>query len=440
VPHFAILMWIPLIVDRAARPLRRGRDVLVLATMVALQAAVEVVYVAPAVFFPLAVMAVVRLARRATRFAGLRLGAALLLAAIAVSPLLAAHASVRRTNPGLVRQTAWRLDRPVVHRDPLVLPWGLFGWWKRAGGPLDAPPPMAIPPLAFGLIACGVLARTLPRRRGGGGRRARAWRHAAFWTLAGVALALPAEGQVLGTRVELPYAWLRDVLPVAGVLRVPMRLGVVGLVGLCLLTGLAFAEVVARPARRRWPSGPAAHVASGTLAAVMGLALLAQPRAGVGYPPGFVAPRTPRPYPLRAAPPEAPYAATLRAGDGPLLEVERGVFLAPQWRPLSESLAMMRSTGHWRPLLNGYSSYWPEPYPRTMAAAARLPEDLAALATLRRDAGVELVLVWPRELPPARRAAWEALARAHGSHALALVATGEQGALLFRVGDTAPDA
>jgi hypothetical protein len=53
---------------------------------------------------------------------------------------------------------------------------------------------------------------------------------------------------------------------------------------------------------------------------------------------------------------------------------------------------MYKSIFHWRPLVNGYSSYWPERFPARMALARRLP-DRAALAALREETGVDLVLV-----------------------------------------------
>jgi hypothetical protein len=439
-PHFAMLMWIPLIIDRAARPLSRVRDALVLSVMVALQAAVEIVYVGPAIFAPLALIALVRVFRRDTRASGLRLGLAIVGALVALSPLLAAHVAVRRANPELALQTPWRLETPTPPEWAPVIPWSLFGWWKRVGNGGDPPPPMAVPPLAFGLIGCGVLSRALrhPRRRDR--KLVREWRHAALWTVAGAALALPGEGSLFGTHLWLPHTWLCEFVPIACVVRVPMRLGVVGLVGLSLLAGLAFAELVMRTANQRWAAHAWRRAAWWGLASVIALAILEQPRAGVGYPPGFVPPRPPRPYPLHPAPTETPYAAILHEGHGPLLEIGAAAFVPPIRRPLPESLAMIRSIAHWRPLLNGYSSYWPEQYPRSMALAARLPEEVDALAMLQKELGVDLILVWPNELPPGKREAWTVLARAHGNDALVLVGAGQHDALLFRVRDTSPDA
>jgi hypothetical protein len=80
---------------------------------------------------------------------------------------------------------------------------------------------------------------------------------------------------------------------------------------------------------------------------------------------------------------------------------------------------MYRSTYHWRPLLNGYSSYWPADFIGRMMLASRLPDE-AALATLRRDTGVSEILVHTAYLDPSRRAAWLSAA-ASGTGGLRLV-------------------
>jgi hypothetical protein len=247
----------------------------------------------------------------------------------------------------------------------------------------------------------------------------------ALWTVAGVVLALPHYGKIFGTIVPLPHFWLFEMLPVVGALRAPTRLGVVGLVSLSLLTGLAFGEVVRR-VLPRWQPRPRGRLIRGALAAVIAAAILEQPRTGLGYPPGFVIKPPPRAYRLRKVPRGMPYAAILRSGRGPLLEIGRR-------DPTTEAIAMVRSIDHWRPLLNGYGSYWPKQYERSMWLAGRLPEDLRALNTLRTETGVELILVWPRQLPPGKRAAWQLLARSGGNPSLALVGAGELETLLFRV-------
>src|SRR5262249_49358543 len=54
--------------------------------------------------------------------------------------------------------------------------------------------------------------------------------------------------------------------------------------------------------------------------------------------------------------------------------------------------AMYRSILHWRPLLNGYGGYWPDGFLDRMVLARELP-DAMALARLRQEARLELVLV-----------------------------------------------
>ena len=62
--------------------------------------------------------------------------------------------------------------------------------------------------------------------------------------------------------------------------------------------------------------------------------------------------------------------------------------------------AMYRSLSHWRPLLNGYASYWPAGWKERMADATRLP-DAAVLARLVRDTGVTTIIVRTLALPVA---------------------------------------
>src|SRR5262249_3716874 len=119
---------------------------------------------------------------------------------------------------------------------------------------------------------------------------------------------------------------------------------------------------------------------------------------GIGFDPSF-APRKPdavrHPYPLAPAVADSnpPIMKVLRRPGGPLLELpanpprQTGPPDAAVPRgPYLDARAMYRSTYHWRPLLNGYSSYWPPGYVERMTLAQELP-DPAALATLRRGAG-----------------------------------------------------
>src|SRR5262245_57534979 len=66
-PYHAVLCWLPAIVALAATPLATLRACVALALLVAVQSLTDVIYVAPAVFAPLGVLALARIARRASR-------------------------------------------------------------------------------------------------------------------------------------------------------------------------------------------------------------------------------------------------------------------------------------------------------------------------------------------------------------------------------------
>jgi hypothetical protein len=291
--------------------------------------------------------------------------------------------------------------------------------------------------MAFALILLGAASRSVLRSRRTPEVTARAWRHALLWTASGVLLAVPPIVRWYDARIRLAHAWLYEHLASIRVVRVPMRLGVVALVGASLLAGLAFAELTTRLRGDRQSGRAWRSVGLVLLALTTSAAFLAQAWSGIGYPPGFVAPHRPPLYPVAARPRATPFAEILEGGRSPILELGAAVFCVPYLRPSYEGLTMFRSIGHWRPLLNGYSSYWPATYPRVMALAARLPEDMSALVTLRRETGVDLILVWPEELPPAKRDAWRARADSPDSIPLRLVARDDQ-ALLFEVSPALP--
>src|SRR5262249_27718447 len=142
-----------------------------------------------------------------------------------------------------------------------------------------------------------------------------------------------------------------------------------------------------------------------------------------------------RGYLLRPVPATAPYAANLQAEPGPLLEISFDPSQGTMRQVQAESVAMFRTIGYWRPILNGYGSYWPREYQETVRLMSRLPEDAGALEILRKQTGVEWIVVWPGRLPPEKRAAWDAVKAGHDHPSLSLVASGEQGALLFRVAE-----
>src|SRR5262245_9341415 len=385
-PHWAALCWLPLIAFWAATRLDSVRSAVVLGSLVALQSLTDVVYAAPAVVVPLGVLAVTRLLRSSTRAVGARLILALALAAAMLAPLYREYWAVQAANPNLALQTQWPVTEATF---PAPMPDRLFH-----GGA-----PFLLTPVAIGLTVLGLAAMAWRRRTGApappvpGG-----WAHGALWAVTGGCLALNPLLQFGGEELLSPLGHLTEWIPALRVIRVPSRLGIAGLVGLGILSGVAFAEVSALM-RRVW-SRRIGLAASWALAAIV---LVLVHRAYVGNywtqeGPGIM----PDEYRLQAAPeiPE-PLLPALRSSRAPLLELPLGSMMNPS----ADALAMFHSTSHWRPLLNGYSSYWPAGYQERLVDAKRLPA-LDALDRLAETTGLSLVWVHTQWLGPRQRAQW----------------------------------
>lgn len=331
-PHYAVLLYLPVIVFLAARPLSARRAVL-LVVIVSLQSLTEPVYVAPAVFGPLMLLAIGRLVRRRTAASGAALLAVLLASALLLLPLYSGYARVGAANPALFAQSLWWFTRfiPTFHT-MRVSAAGLSG-----NGTTDASW------LLLGLILAGGGAAALGRHRIHQTRGV--WCHALLWTAVGLLLSTPTLVLFDRVHLELPfYALLERALPsLAAAVRIPNRLGVTSLIGFALLAGLSVDACgkAAAAWTRSWVA-PAVRV---VLAAILGAALYGQLRAGV-------------PRLVLWPGPEVNTAAleAIRQGRGPLLEVPVGEGVSPL-TPTPNARAMFQSIFHWRPLLNGYSSY-----------------------------------------------------------------------------------
>jgi len=317
-------------------------------------------------------------------------------------PVLALHREVRGANPALPTQTFWRSGSA-----PVRFPAGLFA----EGAPTAA----SVPALA--MIGIGTLAVAATLMRGGRLQARGAWRHGALWAVVGMVMSLkPVRGQAA---FELLQQWMPLLQP----LRAPVRLGVAGLIGLAILAGAAFATCAAGLAERgrRWIPVMLAGCLVGAMYAdyrwgVWGRALGRRPLRAA--------------YPLQEVPAhDSPIIRLLQEPGGPLLEVPIG-WGTRQEAP-RQARAMYRSIFHWRPVLNGYSGYWPKEFPTRMGYARVLP-NVAALDLLRRQTGLAAVLVHTDDLDASARAAWMAVA-ADGGPDLRLVAR-DGSALLFAVG------
>lgn len=397
-PSYAVIFWLPAILGLAARRARGPGGTALLALLLFLQGLVSVVYLAAAALVPTALLAIARLARRSTRADGARLLVAVGCAAVLLVPSWAALLRVRDGNPRIAEQTFWR--SPAAHTQ---FPLGPFH---------DLGSPLAVPPAALVLVAAGAASALL---RGRAEDRSRAWRHGALWLSVGYALSLGTTVGWDGREVVAPLGVAARWFPAISAARVPARMGVAGLVGLALLVGAATAEVSRRITERVRPQ-PAAALARTGLVVAVALALFAQYRHGDG-PDSQDHPPLPDPYPVHeVVGTSSPVDEALGASGGPLLEL-------PIESAIDQARAMYRSIRHGRPLLNGYSSYWPEGWMERMELASRLP-DAAALDRLRRKAGLAAILLRTAELPPGEVDRWIA------SPDLRLVARDDE-ALLF---------
>jgi hypothetical protein len=376
-PHLAVVQYLPLIVFLAARPLSKGRDAAVLMLLITLQCLTDPVYVAVAVLVPLGILAASRIARPAWHRSGLWLMAVLVGSLVPLIPIFGSYARVRANDPDLVQHSTWAGQAQIFHRFGGVLPTDLSGLFWRAAVPTT------MAPAILGVIVVGAMVAAVQswRRRGSG--LGQAWRHAGLWALAGTWMSIGPVASIGSAANGWPIRTPQYFLVPSSfyqVVRIPERLGVVGMIGLCLLAGTAFAAMTrglaASAITRRWRSPLAA-------AAAIAVAVLAY-----RIPPGKAA-ALPSPYPLYALPPtDTPVMDALRAGHGPVLELSR----LQSTKPTLNVPAMYRSTLHWRPLVNGYSSYWPSGFPERMRLAAFLPA-ASALRALVCESGVRTVVV-----------------------------------------------
>jgi hypothetical protein len=406
VPQYAPLLYLPLIVRLAATPALGCRGLLCLAGLVALQCLTDPLYVGGAVLAPLGVIVLGRLARRATRAAGLRMAGAIGAALLALVPVYAGYLAVSRANPGLAEQSAWARFAPL----PPVLPWAVLGG------------PAAVSPAALALVAGGAVVFAWRARRGRPTQPRRAWGYGALFAVVGVFLALPPETSWLeySRPITLPQTLLARWTPIYDSLRATQRLGIPAAIALALLAGVGFAECV--------------RVRSAAGRCVLALAL-AWAMYG-GYQGGLGArwlDRLPLPaaYPLVATPgPDSLFGSILRRSDGPVLYLPIGRHGVT---PTLHTEAMFHSIFHWRPLLNGYSSYWPAGFPERMALALRLPE-ATAVAALRRETGLAAIVLRMPERPTFGFRPWSDLAGRGGRKDILLVARSGND-LLFAVTD-----
>lgn len=296
-------------------------------------------------------------------------------------PYLARQASDLR--PGFDPALSFGLE----HTFGLALP-RLPGWLAGTSTPPLAPAAAFDLPAGVLVLALVAGVAALPGRSAS---RQSAWTPelrgavVGLWAVAllGFVFALGGSIELFGRRVPLPSQLFAAVLPGFAMLRGPVRWWIVTSVAMPLLAGIGVAAL------ERSRHG-LARIA--TLALVLG---------------GLAASLEWFPVPARAAwdDPDATqrrYAALSALPPGPVVEVP---FAGPLQSIELGSRALLASTLHWRPLVNGYTGYPPPSHSLLQRLGARLPERDAILQ-LGRLTGVRYFVVDQRDLAPREIALW----------------------------------
>lgn len=389
-PIYAVLGFFPFIVYLSSTPAPSLRSALRMVPLVVLQSLASIVYLTGSVLGPLTVLGLYRTFRRATRGAGVRILVVVATSLLLLLPFGAGYLLVRAANPSLSKQTIWAVVMPTR------LPWGVLGWNA----------PTAITFGGFALIVVGGVLFLRSRSADRTPELRQAWRTALFWAVVGTAVSLTPVVKLFDRwSLTLPHGYLLSYFPAyeVGFFREPRRLGVGGLMGLALLGGLAFAEC-ARRMRAAWPSY--ARPAVALVAALLAAEMYWEYSVGSPSDPRWRRPKSDA-YPTQPAPvPHPQVLAALGKSDGPVLELPLATAPFKQW-PAPHARAMYRAIYHDRPLVNGYSGYWPEGFQERMDLARTLPND-ASLAALVSATGLATVVVNVDELSEPELAAWTA--------------------------------
>jgi hypothetical protein len=283
--------------------------------------------------------------------------------AVALPLVLALGGGVLALLPVALPYLRARAEGMIPRQDPAMIhlvswaPWQYFsrGFLERAG----------VVPVA--LVALDVLSRLARRMAGRAAREVGAATRSVergLWAVlaTGVVLSAGPSLDVAGISIPMPYQLLYALLPGFSSLRVPIRFALVVAAAVAALAALAFARWSARLA-------PRTRLAA---AAVLVLAC------------AFDA--APRPVPVIAAnlgSSAAPVDRWLAAqtGDGSVLEIPGTAGAEDMIGNTRSGRAMVSSTIHWKPLVNGWTAYPPHAAGLLSAAIRELPEP-AALALL----------------------------------------------------------
>lgn len=168
--------------------------------------------------------------------------------------------------------------------------------------------------------------------------------------LAGIIAASGPMPVVLGRFVWSPYALFHDLLPGLSTVRMPARFVVVADLGLCLLAAIGAGRLT------QWAGRRPAWIGCATLSLVFLVSVA--PREPLPVVPHGVGAATPAPYTWLAA-----------NGEGrPLIELPK-----PRWPEAARR--MLGSSTHWLPIVDGYSGYPVQSDDYLHSVAAGLPDE-----------------------------------------------------------------
>lgn len=201
-----------------------------------------------------------------------------------------------------------------------------------------------------------------------------------FMVVSGLAVLLSLGPETSGG-TPLPYRFFYRHVPGFGGMRVPARISVLALLGIAALAGLATSCLMSRARRRE------SIIGVGLLAA-----LLFEYQTGALARAFPDAPEIPAVYENLA---DAPAGAVLE------LPIHEGEAIT------REALYMYYSTVHWKPLVNGFSGWWPNDYWRLVGRLRHFPTSRILRFLLER-APVRYVVIHYDLIPEPRRRRLEA--------------------------------
>jgi hypothetical protein len=229
------------------------------------------------------------------------------------------------------------------------------------------------------------------------------WNRVRVLHAAGLALALQLALGANGILYPFLYDW---ILPYRG-LRVPARAAILVLLGTAVLAGFGLSRLIAH--RRRW----VASMIATSLIGVAAAEYLARPRID----------EVDRPV-------SGWYESLRTMPDAVVFEWPVTV----PWRihHMVDVLYMYRSTRHWRPLLNGYSGFYPDTYMKLLLEMRSFP-DTNTLRYLQRAGATVLVVHEVQGSRPSYDYALERLARDPNVQVLAQDRDAGQRVTFFRL-------